>query len=65
MTEHGKQAAYNRGQTDQDDEELEKLSEPPFGTESVDGPEQNSPDDDCNKNADYERNHHGLALLDR
>jgi hypothetical protein len=65
VAEQGKQAVYDRTQTDQNDEELEKLCEPRVGTESVDGPEQYCPEYDCNEDSNYERNHDGLAILSR
>jgi hypothetical protein len=46
ITEHRKQGAYDRAQANKHDEEFEKLCEAPIGTESVDDPEQNRPDDE-------------------
>jgi hypothetical protein len=65
IAEQRKQAAYDRTQTDQNDEELEKLCEPRVGTESVDDPEQYCPEYDCNEDSNYERKHDGLAILNR
>ena len=65
IAEHRKQAAYDRTQANQHDEEFEKLCESPIRTKSVDDPEQNRPDDDGDKNANCERNHDGPALLGR
>src|SRR5208282_5184346 len=65
IAEQGKQAVHDRTQTDQNDEELEKLCKPRVGRESVDDQEQYCSEYDCNENSNYKRNHDGLAILSR
>jgi hypothetical protein len=63
IAEHGQDAVHDCPETDQDDEQLEKLGEPRIGTKLVDGPEQYGANDDDDENTYDERNHDGLLSL--
>lgn len=58
-----KHPGHDRPQTDQHHQQLEKLRQPPFGSELIDDPEQDRANDDGNQDANCECEHDGLPPI--
>jgi hypothetical protein len=63
ISKQRKQAGHDRPQTDQHDQQFEKLRQPRVGTEFIDDPKQDRTDDDNNQDSNYEREHGDLPSL--